>query len=328
MTKVYHISRFRQRYELPDDVRYNRGSPLKYTKDFVGSGSDDESCAFWRQLMALRSKKNYDSLRGNFADLKCVAGNQSKEYRGYLLDSNFKPASVKDIGRWLRKTEKQAEIIIKELLDVGLLERVPCPLFNGSPEKSGRARKNPGKSGKRRKSLKKKTKAKTKVKVNGKGKSKKNKKRLRKDKPNVKNPPSTTQPIKPQVSARRESVIQFTAPSELKNTGLLGDIAKKILYRYNPDSKQFAYEIYQALALPWDLESEEGKRELGCFASVWQKVISVDGIPQPVINQLRARAISEAKKIARRKQNKKKGAVWCHVFKNLIHAYSQRRKVK
>lgn len=314
--KVWHISRFRERYELPDDVRYDRGSPLKYTKDFVGSGRDDESCAFWRQLMALRSKRNYDSLRGNFADLKCIAGNQSKEKRGYLLDSNYRPASVKEIGSWLRKTEKQAESIIGDLSEVGLLERVTCPQFNGSPEKSGRARKRPGK---RRKTLKKKTKVKTKkkvkIKTNGKGKIKRDKERQVKTAPTP-----TTQPIKPQVFAKGGSVIQFPDPPKLKNTELLGDIAKGILHKYNPDAKRFALEIYEALELPWDPMSEMGRRELGCFASAWQKVERSD--------DLRARAITEAQKVAKRRQNKKKGAVWVGIFQYLALSYSRRRKVQ
>jgi len=116
-------------------------------------------------------------------------------------------------------------------------------------------------------------------------------------------------------------VIQFPGSSELKNTALLGDIAKGMLHRYNPDAKQFAFEIYQALKLPCDPTTDEGKRELGCFASVWQKVT---GIPPPVFDELRERAIDEARKIANRRQNRKKGAVWCTVFKNLEVAYKCR----
>lgn len=317
MAKVFHISRFRERYELPDDVRLNRKSPLVYTKDFVGGGSDDESCAHWRQLIALRSKRNWLALRGAFAELKNVAGNMSKEYRGYLLDSQFRPASVKEIGRWLGVGEKKAQSLINELSDVGLLERVICPQFNGSP-KSGRARRRPEKSGRRRKSLKKKVKAKVKgkvkKKVNGKGNTKRAKERQ------VKSPTPTTRPLKPQLSAKGGSVIQFPDPPKLKNTQLLGDIAKNMLHKYNPDSKRFALEIYQALQLPWDPLSEPGKRELGCFASAWQKVERSE--------ELRARAITEAKGVAKRKQNKKKGAVWVGIFQDLAAAYSRRRKVK
>lgn len=321
MTKVYHISRFRERYELPDDVRLNRRGPLIYTKDFVGGGNDDESCAHWRQLMALRSKRNWLALRGAFSELKNIAGNMSKEYRGYLLDSNFEPASVKEIGRWLGVSEKKAQIIIKELKDVGLIEFVGYPKFNGSPKKPRRARARPRKSGKRRSPLKRKTKTKTKtkIKINGKGNTKKKKKeRQSKDKPKA--PTPTTQPFQPQSSAKGESVIQFPAPSELKNTQLLGDITKRMLHKYNSEAKRFALDIYTALEMPWDPASEMGRRELGCFASIWQQSGMED--------DLRDRAVSEAKKIAKRRQNKKKGAVWCVVFKNLEAAYRQRRKVQ
>ena len=337
MTKVYHISRFRERYELSDDNRLDRKSPLIYTKDFV-RGVDDESCAHGRQLMALRSKRNWLLLRGAFSELKNVGGNMSSDYRGYLLDSNFEPASVKEIGRWLGVSEKKAQKIIDELLDVGLLEYVAIPKFNGQPRrrtgKPGRARRRTGKSGKARAPLKKKTKTKTKaktnvktktkVKTNGKGKTKRKiKKRQSKDKPQ-KAPPSTTQPLKPQIPQGRGLAVHSAPPSKLKNTELVGDVTKNMLHRYNPHAKRFALETYQALKLPWDPASEEGKRELGCFASMWHKI----DLPEPVFEELRARAIAEAKKISKRRQNKKKGAVWCVVFKNLYAAYSQRRKVK
>lgn len=316
MTKVYHISRFRERYELPDDVRLDRRGPLIYTKDFVGGGNDDESCAHWRQLMALRSKNNWLALRGAFSELKNIAGNMSKEYRGYLLDSNFEPASVREIGRWLRVSEKKCREIIEELKDVGLIEFVASPKFNGSPEKSSRARARPRKSGKRRSPLKRKTK----IKVNGKGNTKKKvKKRLSKDK-QQKRPTPTTQPIKPQIPQKGGRVVQFTAPSELKNTELLGDIAKGMLHKYSAEAKRFALDIYSALELPWDPTSEMGRRELGCFASLWQQ--------SGMAEDLRDRAVSEAKKIGKRRQNKKRGAVWCHVFKKLEPAYRQRRKAK
>lgn len=314
MTKVWHISRFRERFELPEDVRLDRKTPLHYTKDFVGSGNDDESCNYYNQLMALRSNRSrssYHKLKGILSDLKSIAGNKSKEYRGYLLDSNFKPASVKEIGRWLGYREKEAEKILQALKDVGLIEHVGMPKFNGSPEKSGRARARPGKTVKRRKPLKRKT--------NGKAKVKEKEKKRHKVKPQKKVPTPTTQPIKPQPSAKAGRVVQSAAPPELKNTDLLGDVARRMLHRYDPRAKQFALEIYRALKLTWDLNSEQGKRELGCFSSLWH---SADGS-----DELWARAVSEAEKIAKRRQNIKKGAVFCTVFKKLEAAYA-RRKIK
>jgi hypothetical protein len=89
--KCWHISRFQQRYELPDDVRFDRKSPLLFIKSFVGSGTDDESCSYFRQLMSLRAKPNWLLLRGAFAEIVNISANASKIYRGYLLDSNFQP---------------------------------------------------------------------------------------------------------------------------------------------------------------------------------------------------------------------------------------------
>ena len=329
MTKVWHISRFRERFELPEDVRLDRKTPLHYTKDFVGSGNDDESCNYYNQLMALRSNRSrssYHKLKGILSDLKSIAGNKSKEYRGYLLDSNFKPASVKVIGKWLGYRPKEAERILHDLQEVGLIEYVPVPNFNGDvrkrPGSSGRARARTGKS---RKPFKKKAKAKAKAKANAKVKAKvkangKGKSKIKKKKRQEKSPPPTTQPIKPQVSAKKGRLIQFSAPSELKNIQSIGDISKNMLHRYNPWAKKFALEVYKALELPWEPTSEQGRRELGCFASMWHNIDGND--------ELWARAVTEAKEIAKRRQNQKKGAVWCTVFKNLENAYRQRRKVK
>ena len=63
---------------------------------------------------------------------------------------------------------------------------------------------------------------------------------------------------------------------------------------------------------------------MGCFASVWQKVAGWQnaGIPLPVLDELRERAIAEARKIANRRQNRKKGVVWCVVFNRLVASRS------
>ena len=164
-------------------------------------------------------------------------------------------------------------------------------------------------------------KVKIKTKKNGKDNTKKKvKKRQSKEEPQ-RGPTPTSQPSQPHTSAKGGTLIPFASPSKLKNTQLLGDIANKILHRFNPHAQMFALEIYHALELPWDPLSEMGKRELGSFASAWQKSGGME-------DDLRARCISEAKKIAKRRQNKKKGAVWNVVFKNLIAAHSKRQKFK
>lgn len=343
--KVWHIFRFRQRFELPEDIRYDRKSPLQYTKDFVGSGNDDESCNYFNQIMALRAKSNYHCLRGIFSDLKNIAANKSKEYRGYLLTGSFEPASAREIGRWLGLSETKTKKILDVLSDVGLIEMVDLPNFNGKPRKktggSKKTRARTGKNGKSRGPLKKKVKAnvntkskskvKTKTKTNGNGKGMsqdKIKDGTYKQSADVKPqgrsaasaaPPSAP-PLEPQVSAQQGRVIRFAAPAELENTKRIGDIAGDMLHRYNPHARRFAEEIYRALELPWDIGGRQAAREMGTFASAWHRV----DIPPPGCDQLWERAVDEARKIARRKQNRKKGAVWLTVFKGLEMAYKQR----
>jgi len=150
--KVWHIFRFEQRFELPDDVRYCRKSPLVYTRDFVGSGLDDESISYHQQVTALRSMSNFLQLKGAFHELKGIAANRSRCYRGYLLDEVFKPAGDEKISQWLCVNVKDGKKILKSLEQVGLVERVNVPKFDPTKNEpptddsdiSVRARRSPG----------------------------------------------------------------------------------------------------------------------------------------------------------------------------------------
>lgn len=367
--KVWHITDFRELFELPDDLRKDRPGPLTYTKSFVTltPGSKEVDIKHFERLEELKSRQERHLLRSIFEDIKNWSGKKTIRHRGFLLTTSEQPATYEYLAGQLKVAVEELEKAMPVLEEIGLVEKVTMDMLptNGkltkgtkrkgrcggatrqksthkknhskkgeAPDASGQKRTNPAASGTKRMPLYNSTKGndkkksnETKANGNGKGKNKEEIKRLRKDKAKApKDPPTTTQPVKPQVSAKRGSVIQFSAPSELQNTGRLGEITKKILHRYNPDSKQFAYEVYQALAFPWDPTSEEGKRELGCFASVWEKAVGWQnaGIPMTVIDELRERAITEARKIAKRRQNRKKGAVWIVVFNNLVAAYKRR----
>lgn len=333
--KVWHITDFRKIFELSDDLRKKRPGPLTYTKSPVTltAGSKDHDIRLWEKLQQLKSRPERHLLRSVFEDLKCWAGLKTIKDRGYLITTAGQPASYEYIAAQLKLEVDEVKGAMALLEEIGLLERLTLkikklPDTSGrrrtKTDKSGCGRKKPDSTGRKRKPLKK-------AKTNGKDNSKGDKKRQSsKVKPNIREVPPTTQPLKPQTSAKGGTLIPFTSPSKLnppgrvKNTENLGSITKGMLYRYNPHAKRFALEIYKALKLPWDPTSEQGKRELGCFASVWHKV----DLPEPVFEELRARAVAEARKIAKRQQNKKKGAVWCVVFKNLYAAYSQRRKAK
>ena len=362
--KVWGIFHFQERFELPDDVRFDRKSPLIYTKDFVGSGTDDESCSYFRQIMSLRTRSNWLQLRGAFAELKNISANSSGTYRGYLLDSNYQPASDEQIGSWLGLGVKESKELLIQLSQAGLIEQVTMPDFEQSKEtktkksaKKNTAKKLEGKTkvtskkkpaGKNsvasrettrkneraRTCLNKKVKVKVKVKVNGneKIKEKINIGSLNHNEQEEQNEisnqsPPTTQPIEPTRSDAGSSVIQFPDCSRsAKNTQhsknepqAIGSIIAGIQHRYSPAAKGFAGDVFAALQLHCQPDSEQGRRELGCFASLWMDAVH-SGLPPPELDQLRDRAISEAGRIVKHWHNRqgKPAAVWCKVFGDML----------
>lgn len=376
--KVWHITRFHQRYELPDDVRFDRKSPLLYTKDYVGSGTDDESCSYFKQMMELRTRPNWLELKGAFAELKNISANASKVYRGYLLDSNFQPASDEQIGSWLGLDSKESKELLIQLNQAGLIEQVTMPDFEQSKEtktkklaKKTTAKKSTGKTkvtDKKKSSLEnlvdsrratrkhestrdalnKKIKAKAKIKGKAKVKTnekidceKKERKKYNRqsankqksrslkgqDEQKTKPPTAGNESIEPTESDAGGSVIPFTGPlgsvkhTRTSNDGpqAIGSIIAGIQHRYSPDAKAFAADVFEALQLNCQPDSIQGRRELGCFASLWMDALR-SGIPPPELDRLRGRAVSEAKRLRRYWRNRpgKIQAVWCKVFGDMV----------
>lgn len=357
--KVWHISRFQQRYELPDDVRFDRKSPLLYVKSFCGSGSDDESCAYYRQLMSLRTKSNWLMIRGAFAELVNISANASKVFRGYLLDSNYMPAFDEQIGSWLGLQKDDAEKMLIELEQAGLIEKIDMPDFEQiiatkRENVTGRkkavkknpvasretTRKNETARAPLNKKTKVKTKAKAKVKINGNEKVKEKYKsnRQRESGPNSnslkgqaesqinQSPPATLpMPPAPPLSDPGESkVIPYpkAPPESLRNNNepqKLSDVIAGMQHRYSVDAKAFGADIFQALGLTCMPDSEQGRRELGCFASLWQDALQT-GLNPPALDELRSRAVAEAGRIRKHWHGRKgkPAAVFCKVFNGMI----------
>lgn len=128
--KVWRIFRFGERYELADNARFCRQSPLLFTRDFVGSGKDDESIGYAQQMQVLRMSPRRLQLKGAFGELKEIAANRSRAYRGYMLDERFNAATDSRIAMWLGLEVKEARAILKELAKIGLIERVDLPAFD------------------------------------------------------------------------------------------------------------------------------------------------------------------------------------------------------
>ena len=137
--KVWKIFRFEERFELPDDSRFCRKGPLLFTRDYVGSGADDESIGYAQQMNSLRLRPNRLQLKGAFHDLLGIAANRSRKYRGYLLDENLRPASLKKISLWLGINERECKKIMGEIEEVGMIIQVEMPDF-GNTNKGKKSR--------------------------------------------------------------------------------------------------------------------------------------------------------------------------------------------
>lgn len=275
--------------------------------------------------------------------------------RGYLVTTDNKPANYEYLAAQLEQMNveelKQAMPLLE---DIGLIERVS---MNGSFKPDGPVRSKPDSSGRKRKALKKdkdknknksNTKSKNKNKFgNGNTKRKKNTNRQKRGKDNSKSlkgqskredkattaTPATTPPIVPQIAdARGSRIISFnpapSGPVEQGGPQRIGQIVQGMVHRYDDDAKRFGGEVYQALAIGFSPDSAQGRRELGCFASMWTKAKSA-GIGADALEELRSRAIKEACKIAKRKRKcGNVSAVWCTVFKRLLAARCSEARCK
>ena len=117
---------------MPDNVRFCRKGPLIYIRDYVGSGQDDESINYKRQITACEISPNRHILISVFSKLREIAANHSRCYRGYLLDERYESASMSKIAIWTGLKQHETMKIITELENIGLLENVPMPKFDPS----------------------------------------------------------------------------------------------------------------------------------------------------------------------------------------------------
>ncbi len=128
--KVWHVCRFAQRFELPDDARFCRRGPLVYSRDYV-TANDDESASYLQQIDALSRRQNGLELEGAWSRIRRAASARSRAYRGYLLTADNRPASDAEIGRAVLFCEpRRATRILKSLAEVGLIEQARCPIFD------------------------------------------------------------------------------------------------------------------------------------------------------------------------------------------------------
>lgn len=319
--KVWRIFRFAQRFELPDDTRFCRRSPLIYVRDFVGSGLDDESINYKRQIIACKASPNRHKLLAVFFDMREIAANYSRCFRGYILDERFEPANVNKIAGWVGLNISETYKILKELEQIGLIEKVSLPEFDPSinepPGESNKAKKDKGRSRRRTKEHKgKKRKPRAISGAHGKSRAPLNKKKTEsgngnskgkssgkpdkgKKKKTATTPTTTPDPINPKgtdAGVGRKAFRPRNLPRgsvNYKQTVKLGSVLRKL---YDPEAEQFAQEVYDAIGTHYAKDSREGRSELACWKAAWAEA-QMAGVNPAYLTELWDKIISEAMKL-------------------------------
>jgi hypothetical protein len=327
---VWHVYRFDERYELPEDMRACRKSGLHFTRDYVGIAAGDEAVGYHNQFAIISNGDGLESclLFGLYRKIVNFAAAHSRAKRGYLIGPAGDPLTEPELGRMLNIKTRQLRPLLAKFSKVKLLEQVPLPKFDlAENDDPADLRNSPEKSGKLQSSLKKgKRKVKGKVKGKGKGKAPNGKaaapvaKEKKKGIVNQVTAPETnrsqTKPPKPPVAdagADRGRIIPIDPPCSDKAargrpmgpTGRPGG-------SYSRSDLIFGQRVYEALGIGHCPGSVAEYREISSFASVWHRAVCDLGAAAEACDDLGMRLIVEARRIGRRgDRNRNKGAVWC-----------------
>jgi len=316
--KVWRIFHFRERFELPDTVRFDVERPLVYIRYYVGSGQDDESINFKRQIAACKASDNRHTLHSSFMDILEVAANHSRSYRGYLLDERFEPASISKIAEWVSLETEETGKILEKLEQIGLIEKVewtPPPKLPA--DDGGRVRGRKSKSRARTRKSEK-----VRVPLNNKGNEKRNEKTKGKKKTGNK-PEPEKEPNPKEASADAAAIAaesqenpkidpkgsdaQVGHDKRATRINPPGQSFKRIteqperldgvLHRlFNPEAKEFAAEVYRAIGTPYTPDSQEGRSELACWLQAWADV-QLLGLNPLYLHELWDKTINYAAKL-------------------------------
>lgn len=129
VTQAWRIFQFRERFELPVDVRIARKSGLRYVRDFVGVAGGSEAIRYQRQLAALMDGNGLEfyCLYGAYRQLINLAAKWTTPYRGHLLHANTNPLTDAQIGQLLKISHQKMSRILRRLASVKLIEKVAWP---------------------------------------------------------------------------------------------------------------------------------------------------------------------------------------------------------
>lgn len=340
--RAWQIFHFRSRFEMSEDARKCRKGVLEYCRDFVNASSGDEAAKCLQQLALLSPGDPLRRLQlhGLFRQLVAYAGNQSYDYRGYLLNERFEPATDHLIGKWFGLAVDQVRPMLKELASVGLIERVPFELNGGArmedeePKKAAGAAKKAarrnrakisGDDGKTRRPSKKNGKKKVQRNKNGEGRQLMSSAQKGQREAETTPTPPTTPPSEPkeaEVSGGLDTCPRRVSPGSVKH-GNLATAARQVYAKIDPGCLDFALEVYRALRIPDGEMTREGRREIGNFEKAWIEARAK--LPPPMLADLRSSAVGEAVKIGKNcSRYDKPGAVWRKIFNQQL----EKRKAK
>jgi len=150
---AYQIAEWLERYEVNyrgheakpgDDLQVG---PLRFIRLKVHGHRQG---AGFRQMRKRAGKRAYETF-GMFCKFLEIAGNQSRDNRGYLLNERDQPATVEDLAFILDTEQSRVEAALAVLVDVGWIipPRTPLNLTKHNitkhkdPEISGKFRKSP-----------------------------------------------------------------------------------------------------------------------------------------------------------------------------------------
>jgi len=147
-SEVWHIYRFIERFELPEDMRMLRKSGLHYTRDFVGTAGGDEAVGYHTSfnLIANGDGLEYSMLYGLYRRLVNLAAQHSRIKRGYLLDVDNSPLSAVQIGKILGINGNKMRFLLQRFAKVKLLELIDTPDFSELSSDDEQAPAQPEKS--------------------------------------------------------------------------------------------------------------------------------------------------------------------------------------
>lgn len=113
-------------------------------------------------------------------------------------------------------------------------------------------------------------------------------------------------------------------PVRRGDASLLGKSLPQTL-RMAGDPVKYAFlgDLYGRLKFPYAMDSHLGRQEIGAFESLYEDLMS-SGLPQSAKMEILAHGLDEADRIAGKKRNRRKGAVWCHVHNQRVQTYLAR----